>query len=203
MPRVIPIPTLATMKTEAPTTVRAKGRKSERRTAPRTPEGQQTLDFVSTAAPAGRTLRTSVEAVIYCDAPVASAEHRAMAAALDASMVLIAVGVFLAIFALSGGDILLNRHTMPYLIGVVATLAVFYHLLWALGNGDTPGMRWTQLRLLNFDGRRPSRSQRARRIAAGCLSLLAAGIGLLWALVDEEKLGWQDHISKTFPTPQR
>ena len=45
-----------------------------------------------------------VEAVIYCDAPVALPAHRLIAAAFDASMVLIAVGLFLAIFFLSGGD---------------------------------------------------------------------------------------------------
>jgi hypothetical protein len=27
-------------------------------------------------------------------------------------------------------------------------------------------------------------------------------IGLLWSLVDEESLTWQDHISRTFPTPE-
>jgi len=46
-----------------------------------------------------------VEAVIYCDAPVALPVHRLMAAAFDASMILIALGVFLAIFFLSGGQI--------------------------------------------------------------------------------------------------
>ena len=35
-------------------------------------------------------------------------------------------------------------------------------------------------------------------------SLLSAcpGLGLVWALVDEENLTWHDHISKTFPTTQ-
>jgi hypothetical protein len=30
--------------------------------------------------------------------------------------------------------------------------------------------------------------------------LLAAGTGLIWALVDEDSLTWHDHISGTFPT---
>ena len=37
------------------------------------------------------------------------------------------------------------------------------------------------------------------RVYMGCV--LPAGLGLLWALVDEESLTWQDHISHTFPTP--
>jgi hypothetical protein len=40
------------------------------------------------------------------------------------------------------------------------------------------------------------------RALSACLSFCAGGIGLLWALVDEEKLTWHDHISKTFPTLQ-
>ena len=47
----------------------------------------------------------------------------------------------------------------------------------------------------------PTRTQRFYRTASGFLSLLAAGVGLLWGLVDEETLTWHDHISKTFPTP--
>jgi hypothetical protein len=33
------------------------------------------------------------------------------------------------------------------------------------------------------------------------LSYTVGGLGLVWALVDEEQLAWHDHISKTFPTP--
>jgi hypothetical protein len=52
--------------------------------------------------------------------------------------------------------------------------------------------------VLDFDGRPPSRKQRLLRIAAGLLSVLPAGIGFLWALMDEEHLTFHDHISQTF-----
>jgi hypothetical protein len=55
---------------------------------------------------------------------------------------------------------------------------------------------------LNFDGMPPTRNQRIVRVAAGCLSLLAGGLGLLWAAADEETLSWHDHMSKTFLTPR-
>src|SRR6202041_3046551 len=101
--------------------------------APRSPrrdsDSQQSLDFHSDRANLTSSLGTEVHAVIYCDAPVALPAHRMIAAAFDASMVLIAVGLFLGVFFLSGG------------------------------------------------------------------------LGLVWALVDEENLTWHDHISKTFPTP--
>jgi uncharacterized RDD family membrane protein YckC len=74
-------------------------------------------------------------------------------------------------------------------------------LLFVLASGDTAGLRWVQLRLVDFDGRRPNREQRAQRMAGEMLSVIAAGLGLLWSLVDEESLTWHDHISKTFPSP--
>lgn len=160
------------------------------------------LEFEVPATPlAGRTLRTSVEAVIYCDAPVAQPVHRVLAAAIDISMVVIALGLFLATFYLSGGEIILNHQTIPLLLGIGVVLALFYHFLWCLAGGNSAGMRLAHLRLVNFDGRPPGREERAYRLAASCLSILALTLGLLWALVDEENLTWHDHISKTFPTP--
>jgi len=160
---------------------------------------QSSLDFRGAAG--SSRLGTEVEAVIYCDAPVALPVHRLMAAAVDGSMILAAVALFAAIFYLAGGHIVVSKQTAPLLAGVVAAVALFYRVLWCLADGDTPGMRFAGLRLVNFDGRRPDRDQRGIRQAAYLLSLLSAGLGLVWALVDEENLTWHDHISKTFPTP--
>ncbi len=147
-----------------------------------------------------RSPGVQTEAVIYCDAPVALPSHRVIAAAFDASMVLIAVGLFLAIFFLSGGMLVLSKANAPFLLGVAAVLALFYRMLWCLANGDTPGTRFAGLKLVDFDGRPPDREQRGLRQVASLLSLLSVGLGLVWALVDEENLTWHDHISKTFPT---
>jgi uncharacterized RDD family membrane protein YckC len=163
-------------------------------------DSQQSLEFHGVPMNAS-ALGTEVHAVIYCDAPVALPAHRMIAAAFDASMVLIAVGLFLGIFFLSGGMLMLSKENAPFLISVAALLALFYRFLWVLGNGETPGMRFAGLRLVNFDGRTPDRDQRAFRQVSSLLSFLSAGLGLVWALVDEESLTWHDHISKTFPTP--
>lgn len=204
-PKVIPIPTLTPAKSP-PEARRARG-PSEGRSpgsranfgARRGADSQQSLDF--RGAGGSSPLGIEVEAVIYCDAPVALPVHRLMAAAVDGGMILIAMALFTTIFYLSGGHIVVSRQTAPLLAGVVAAVALFYRLLWCLADGDTPGMRFAGLRLVNFDGRRPDRDQRGVRQAAYLLSLLSAGLGLVWALVDEENLTWHDHISKTFPTP--
>jgi uncharacterized RDD family membrane protein YckC len=185
-------------RTEAPS---RRARPAAQRSPRRDPNSQQSLDFYAEQGNQASALGTEVHAVIYCDAPVALPAHRMIAAAFDVSMVLIAVGLFLGVFFLSGGMLLLSKENAPFLISVAALLGIFYRFLWVLGNGETPGMRFAGLRLVNFDGRSPDRDQRAFRQVSSLLSVLSAGLGLVWALVDEENLTWHDHISKTFPTP--
>jgi uncharacterized RDD family membrane protein YckC len=193
LPRVVPFETIAP--------VQAPPRKKQQPSAPRQRHrkvnpGQQTLEF----SQAPRSAMPS-DGVIYCDAPVAVPAHRAMAAAVDASIVLIALAVFGIIFHLAGGVFVLSAKTVPLFLAAATGVGVFYRVLWCLANGDSAGQSWTRLRLVNFDGQRPTRAQRFSRLAWGLLSFLAAGIGLLWSLVDEETLTWHDHTSKTFPTP--
>jgi uncharacterized RDD family membrane protein YckC len=61
-------------------------------------------------------------------------------------------------------------------------------------------MQMAGLRLVDFDGNPPSQERRYQRVFGSVISLLAAGIGLVWALVDEDSLTWHDHMSNTFPT---
>ena len=197
LPRVVPFETIApdvakhSAPKPAPRTQPAP-RQRHRKVIP----GQQALEF----AHAGRSPKAA-EGVIYCDAPVAVPAHRAMAAAADASIVLMALAIFGIIFRLAGGAFVLDAKTAPIFLAAAGCVVVFYRVLWCLANGDSAGQRWTHLRLVNFDGQRPTRTQRFYRLASALLSFLAAGIGLLWSLVDEETLTWHDHISKTFPTP--
>lgn len=197
LPRVVAFDTIAPNVLEPPTrkVISQKPRVRHRRVIP----GQQSLEFAP-AAGSGRYAHPA-ESTIYCDAPVAVAAHRAIAAALDASMIVMGLALIGAIFYAAGGTITISSKTLPLLAGVTALVTFLYKMLWCMGNGDSPGMRWTRLTLVNFDGQKPTRTQRLHRLASGVLSLCAAGIGLLWALVDEETLTWHDHISRTFPTP--
>jgi uncharacterized RDD family membrane protein YckC len=204
-PKVIPIPTLTPVRSQtgprrtSPRSHGSRGTSTHRRDLySQHGDSQQSLNFQDANA---NSLGTQVEAVIFCDAPVALAGHRLMAAAVDASMIAISVGLFLGIFYFSGGHIAFTKTSIALFAGIIVVLGIFYRSLWSLGNGETPGMRFAGLRLVNFDGHLPGRKQRGIRQAAYLLSLLSAGVGLVWALVDEENLTWHDHISKTFPTP--
>jgi uncharacterized RDD family membrane protein YckC len=203
-PKVVPIPTLTPtrpLSRESHSIRRAQARQAPRpRRAPNQEgDSQQALELQENEAADSFDAQADL---IYCDAPVAPPGYRLLATAVDTSTVLIGLGLFLLIFFL-GGDLMIDRQTVPFLIAVGAVIALFYRSLWYFGNCDTPGMRFAGLRLVDFDGRRPDREQRGMRQVAALLSLLAAGLGLVWALVDEEKLTWHDHISKTFPTSSR
>jgi uncharacterized RDD family membrane protein YckC len=172
-------------------------------TAPRRPKAassvQGSLDFL-TPALGPRTLKTSVEAVIYCDAPVATPLHRSFACGLDAGVVVISFGFFLLSFHLFGGQLDLNLKTLPWYGASLAILMFFYSFLWALAGRETPGARWLGLKLIDFDGFPIGRRDRFIRFFAAGLSFASAALGVIWAIADEENLTWHDHISKTFPT---
>jgi len=173
-------------------------RRAPRRTVS---EDQGTLDFLPPAPPKPRTLGTTVEAVIFCDAPVASRPHRVIAAAVDWSIVTIAYGLFLAVYRLMGCEFALSKGNVALLGGVLPLIGVLYGVMWAWAGVEPIGMQWAKLHLLTFDGFPPDRKQRLMRLAGSTLSVVTGCLGLLWSLVDEESLGWQDHMSRTFPTP--
>jgi len=182
---------------------RAADGKTPTRRTPRAPaEGQGELELLAPAEPKTKTLSTTtVGSRIYCDTPVATPLHRALAGAIDWAMVLIGYGLFLAVFALFGGEFALTRPHLTIFCGALAVVASTYGLLWTIAGTESAGMRWTHLRLITFDGFSLDTRQRAGRFVSSCLSTLSV-LGILWAMADEEGLGWQDHISRTFPTAQ-
>jgi uncharacterized RDD family membrane protein YckC len=196
---VIPFPKLLALHKQPPAAAAGPASKSRRR-GPSATEGQGNLDFLLPAA-ARPLLDTTVEARICCEAPVAARLHRALAAGMDWSLVLIGYGLFLMAFRLAGGEFFFSRPNLPVFAGALGLMAFAYGALWAIAGGETAGMRWARLRLLTFDGFPPETRQRLARFAGACLSL-CTGLGLLWCLADEERLTWADHISGTFPTPR-
>lgn len=176
-----------------------------KRTAPPNPHHRQRpnkttqgrLDF----SPLGsRTLQNEVEAAIYCNAQCAPLPMRIMASIFDMCLPMMGVGVLFAAIHFAEREIDLTAQPLWFYGVALFTCIAVYRVLFCLANGDTPGTRWCGLRILNFDGRRPTRSERFSRLIGGAISLIAAGIGLVWALYDEEHLTWHDLMSKTFPT---
>src|ERR1700722_1231230 len=113
-PNVIPMPTAAQPGKASGTRATTRSKHTASTTGVKTPsrkavrgvaEGQGSLEFLAPEQSKPRTLGTTVEAMIYCEAPVANPLHRALAAAIDWTMVLIAYGLFLMTFLFCGGEV--------------------------------------------------------------------------------------------------
>jgi uncharacterized RDD family membrane protein YckC len=125
------------------------------------------------------------------------------AAALDVSIVFVGFGVVLGILWSRAGELPLSRTAALIYGAAFAVLLFFYKLLACMRAGRSPGTGIMGLQLLHFDGRPADRRQRVLRVLSGCLSLLPLGVGFFWALLDEERLTFHDHITQTFATTAR
>lgn len=177
---------LQSKKIEAP---RARTRAAKSRSA-----DQHRLDFQVSAQSFAPP-----QSSIICDAPVAPASLRVRAALIDGAFIAFGWLLAAALFRLLGGQLSFDKHTAPFLLAGIATVPLAYKLLWTFAGRDTPGMSSAGLQLVDFDGNRPSQTRRYQRLLGTVLSFLAAGLGLIWVLVDEDSLAWHDHISSTFP----
>ncbi|MBI2686742.1 MAG: RDD family protein [Acidobacteria bacterium] len=165
---------------------------------------QGVLEFVPMAVPQARKLATSVDARIFCEHEVASVPHRMFAALYDLGIIGTMVIAFLGLLYWGCDDLgaaLSDPVSAAVMASGVVLIGLLYHTVFLAVRGQTPGMQFAGLRLVDFDGRETSDEQLQMRIFGAFVSVLPAGLGLLWALVDEESLTWQDHISHTFPTP--
>jgi uncharacterized RDD family membrane protein YckC len=169
-----------------------------RKAAP--PVDQGTLDFIPAAPAKNRRLRTDVDAQVFCEQPVATPAHRFVASCVDGGLILVGFSVLVIASQALGGSFDQGKMFWLELAAALTLVSVFYGLIWAIAGRETAGMRFTDLQLITFDGFPLDGRSRALRFAATCLSICSGGLGILWAVADEENLTWHDHISKTFPT---
>lgn len=80
-----------------------------------------------------------------------------------------------------------------YLLSVIAG---FYLFFWTRG-GQTLGMRTWRIRVVTADATPLSTADALRRLAWASISLLPAGLGLWWCLIDPQHLAWHDRKSRT------
>jgi hypothetical protein len=59
-------------------------------------------------------------------------------------------------------------------------------------------MKYARISLCTFDDQEPTRAQMRSRLVAMLLSVLPLGLGVLWAIFDEEHLSWHDRLSRTY-----
>ncbi len=135
---------------------------------------------------------------------------RVMAAVVDACIISASLLAFVATAAItfhkiSGPQSTTSATTpMPLPLATVtiavalAVLATLYHLLFFTFSDTTPGMRYARIGLCTFSDDNPTRSAMRRRLFAVALAACPLGIGFFWALLDDDKLGWHDRISRMY-----
>jgi uncharacterized RDD family membrane protein YckC len=168
------------------------------------PTGQGNLDFRANSAQNERVLATGVPAQVSGDGRVAPPMRRLTAGAMDAAMVAIGFGIFVAsafisLNGLSGSSFGSGKALWIMMAMSFGLISLLYGLVWAIAGRETAGMSGAQLHLVTFDGAPLDARDRIVRFAAAWLSYCSGGLGLLWALADEENLAFHDHISKTYP----
>ncbi len=77
-------------------------------------------------------------------------------------------------------------------------IGVLYQTFFFTFTEVTPGMRYAGISLCTLDDQRPEQAQLHRRVFALILSLLPVGLGVLWAIFDEQHLSWHDRLSGTY-----
>lgn len=129
-------------------------------------------------------------------APVSS---RLMAVTVDGCCI---VSAFLAAVAVAACASPVLPEGLPAAIAAAGTLFTFgllYSMLFFTLNDATPGMRYARIGLCTFSDNNPTRSSMRRRCFAILLAGMPLGLGLVWACMDEDGLGWHDRISRMYP----
>ena len=125
-------------------------------------------------------------------------ELRAMAALVDGALVFGGLLAFAGVFAKVAGAVPAGVPAAMAAGSTFAALYVLYQLLFFSLAGQTPGMRYARIGLCTFTDENPTRSQMRRRILAQAIAVCPLGLGVLWALLDDEGLGWHDRISRMY-----
>jgi uncharacterized RDD family membrane protein YckC len=128
----------------------------------------------------------------------ASLSWRVLASVVDITLV---VGLFVGAVALASSHLRAPLSLRAFeIVSVVSLLMIgaMYETLFLTLAKTTPGMKYAGIALCTLDGDRPDRSRCKQRLVAMLLSVLPLGLGLVWALVDNDLLTWHDRLSGTY-----
>jgi uncharacterized RDD family membrane protein YckC len=143
---------------------------------------EETLSAVASAAPENQ----------------ASVSLRLMAAVVDLSLVAGACLAAVATVAANAQDLPgLREIEIGAALGFVGIAALYLVLFTTLCRA-TPGMLYAGIEVCTFQGVRPTRAERCRRLGALMLSMLPVGLGIAWILIDKYNLTWHDRLSQTY-----
>jgi uncharacterized RDD family membrane protein YckC len=128
----------------------------------------------------------------------AALEDRIMAALVDGALSFAGFLIFVFVFSSCTAHPPSGRTALAAaFLAFLATFVAYQWLFFRFGE-STPGMMYAGIALCTLDDDNPTRPAMQRRVGALLLSALPLGLGLLWAVFDEDHLGWHDRISGTY-----
>ncbi|HEX5235583.1 MAG TPA: RDD family protein [Silvibacterium sp.] len=134
---------------------------------------------------------------------VASIGDRLLAATVDVALVGSAFALFVLVFMACTAHPPSGR---PAMIAAAAALVGFFALyqwLFFTFGENTPGMRFAKIALCTFGDENPGRKTLQLRVGALFLAALPLGLGFLWVLLDDDRLGWHDRMTGTYQRSYR
>ncbi len=131
--------------------------------------------------------------------PAAAFHRRLMAFSVDFSLITGAFFAFLFIFALSTPHLPTGKPAVIMSGIVYLALWLLYQFLFFTLSSATAGMSYARIALCTFEDENPSRRSLQRRIVAWWIAALPLGLGFAWTLLDEDRLGWHDRMTRMYP----
>ena len=122
--------------------------------------------------------------------------QRMMAGLVDSAIVLAAACRFNVTFTQLAEENPHSRMALLCAVAVGGVLWTLYQYTFLVHGHGTPGMHLAQLELAKFDGKPVSAFIACCR-RCSCRFPASPGLGFLWALVDEDQLGWHDRMTRT------
>ncbi len=81
---------------------------------------------------------------------------------------------------------------------LLASIYLLYQFLsFSLSTG-TPGMMYARIALCTFEDENPTPKAMRKRLFALVLAAMPLGLGFLYALFDEDHLGWHDRMTRMY-----
>ncbi|MGH9355179.1 MAG: RDD family protein [Terriglobia bacterium] len=158
--------------------------------------GSQIVQFAETPF-SSRGLSEELEYAEVVCAPLAA---RFAAGLIDILLLLAGGCIFALLFLAAGGHL----DKTPLDLGVALFIAAFWLFVYFAVFGSitrrTPGHAALGLEIRNLNGEPPTIMDSLLRAFGVLVSISALTLGLLWAALDSDGMGWHDHISGTVPS---
>jgi uncharacterized RDD family membrane protein YckC len=134
---------------------------------------------------------------------VAPIGDRLLAAVVDAALVVCAFAMFVVVFIACTAHPPSGRPAMIAAAAALVGFVALYQWLFFTFAESTPGMRCAKIALCTFGDENPGRKTLQHRVGSLFLAALPLGLGFLWALLDDDRLGWHDRMTRTYQRSYR